>query len=112
MDLSTDFMEITDGQEPSVKEGQIRRKYYLAGGSCRYMFEMTGADVREELQNAIQDASDIAGIFTGNIGSSSPEIINCLIATFIYKDPTMNAKTRQSMPVSTYAARQLALKAE
>eukprot|EP00960_Hanusia_phi_P014367 424031-Hanusia_phi.AAC.1 len=81
-------------------------------GSCRYMLEMTGAEVREELKKAIEGASDIAGIFTGNVGSSSPEVLNRLIATLICQDPMSDEEMRKSMPVSTFAARELALKAE
>eukprot|EP00960_Hanusia_phi_P023723 700072-Hanusia_phi.AAC.1 len=73
---------------------------------------MTGAEVRKELKKAIDDAPDIARIFTGNVGTSSPEIINRLIATFIYQDPISEDEMRESMPVSKYAARKLAEKAE
>eukprot|EP00960_Hanusia_phi_P065147 766003-Hanusia_phi.AAC.1 len=104
------FLDGRDTTSGSIKEGKVRCKYYLAGGSCRYMFEQTGQAVTEELNAAVSKASDISGIFRGNVGSSSQVIVNRLISIFVYEQGLYKAISW--MPVSRYAARILAVKAE
>eukprot|EP00960_Hanusia_phi_P002396 69434-Hanusia_phi.AAC.1 len=65
------------------------------------MFEKTGEAVIEELDAAVVKASDISGIFRGNVDSSSQAVLNRLIAFFVYEQGVH--KTRSWMPVSKYA---------
>ncbi|EKX42813.1 hypothetical protein GUITHDRAFT_111183 [Guillardia theta CCMP2712] len=49
MNVSKDQLGFKVPREQGGREDRVRRKHYLAGGSCRYMFDMTSADVIEEL---------------------------------------------------------------
>eukprot|EP00960_Hanusia_phi_P044792 756815-Hanusia_phi.AAC.1 len=112
IDPSAAYLDGKDTDKLTEKEEKIRCKYYVAGGSCRYMFEMKGDEVKKELHAALAKASDISGIFMGNVGTSSPEIVNRLIAVFLLKSLSEDFEMTRTMPVSRYAARQLAMRAE
>ncbi|EKX50981.1 hypothetical protein GUITHDRAFT_103565 [Guillardia theta CCMP2712] len=64
------------------KEARVRQKHYLAGGSCRHMFEMSAYDVVKFIHQAFRSVPDLELIFRGNIGASSTQLVNRLIATF------------------------------
>eukprot|EP00960_Hanusia_phi_P074965 768351-Hanusia_phi.AAC.10 len=44
---------------------------------------MKGDEVKEVLDAAVAEASDRSGILMGNVGPSSAEMLNCLIAIFL-----------------------------
>ncbi|EKX41856.1 hypothetical protein GUITHDRAFT_112000 [Guillardia theta CCMP2712] len=81
---------------------KIKLKYYLAGGSCRYMFETPASLVKPRLDTALRLCSNLEIIFSGNMGDSSPQTVNHLIACFEYNGES------NWMPVSKYVATKLA----
>ncbi|EKX33079.1 hypothetical protein GUITHDRAFT_120739 [Guillardia theta CCMP2712] len=81
---------------------KIKLKYYLAGGSCRYMFETPASLVKQRLDTALRFCPNLEIIFNGNIGDSSPQTVNRLIACFEYNGES------NWMPVSKYVATKLA----
>ena len=89
-----------------TKEEQIMSKYYLAGGSCRYMFEKTAAVVVERLELAISSCRNLELLFQGNVGDSSPHAVNHLTARYMHDGEAC------WMPVSKYVATRLAEEAE
>eukprot|EP00960_Hanusia_phi_P058467 763895-Hanusia_phi.AAC.8 len=92
------------GKEHVTKDNRMRCKYYVAGGSCRYMFDMKTSKVFSELDYAIARASDISAIFQGNSKFSAQKSINRLIASI----PTHNLRWSCFIPVSRYVATELA----
>eukprot|EP00960_Hanusia_phi_P035109 751498-Hanusia_phi.AAC.1 len=69
-------------------------------------------EVRKVLYTAVAEASDISRIFTGNVGSTSAEMLNRLIAVFSLEPLSENFNMTTTMPLSRYAARLFAFKAE
>eukprot|EP00960_Hanusia_phi_P075614 768448-Hanusia_phi.AAC.2 len=112
IDPSPAYLDIKDPDELTEEKKKIRCKYYVAEGSCRCMIEMKGVVVQEGLHAALAKASDISGIFTGNVGASSPEMLNCLIAVFLLKGPLETLGLKKAISISRYAANQLAIKTE
>ncbi|EKX52594.1 hypothetical protein GUITHDRAFT_150589 [Guillardia theta CCMP2712] len=93
-------------QTASSKEARVRQKHYLAGGSCRYMFEMTADTVLEVIDRALLSSPDLELIFRGSIGPSSMQIVNRLIATFKIDGVV------SWLPVSMYVSWRLMLQVE
>ncbi|EKX49562.1 hypothetical protein GUITHDRAFT_67655 [Guillardia theta CCMP2712] len=87
---------------PRSKEERVRHKHYLAGGSCRYMFDMTAAEVLRSLDLALQSAPNLQDLFRGHVGASSGDMTNRLIATMVTQEKVVR------FPVSKYVASNLA----
>eukprot|EP00960_Hanusia_phi_P014163 416553-Hanusia_phi.AAC.1 len=103
---STEVKPVKEATKNETKEERVRQKFYFAGGSCRYMFETTTAEVMHFLNEAVAGVSDIPWIFRGQLGESSPTAVNRLMATFDDK-----GKLRW-LPVSRYVSTALASNAE
>ncbi|CAM6093750.1 unnamed protein product [Calypogeia fissa] len=78
----------------------VESKYYFAGGSARYMFLMYTDEVKERLNLAIENVSDIRALAAGRTGVSSPGFVHRLIS---FQDGIRGI-------VSQYAANGLAIK--
>ncbi|EKX46942.1 hypothetical protein GUITHDRAFT_107294 [Guillardia theta CCMP2712] len=89
-----------------TKEEQIMSKHYLAGGSCRYMFEKTAAVVKQRLDRALASCRNLEHLFQGIVGDSSLDAVNHLTARY------MHGEEASWMPVSKYVAMKLAEVAE
>jgi len=89
-----------------TKEEQIMSKHYLAGGSCRYMFEKTAAVVKQRLDRALTSCRNLENLFQGIVGDSSLDAVNHLTARY------MHGEEASWMPVSKYVAMKLAEVAE
>ena len=89
-----------------TKEEQIMSKHYLAGGSCRYMFEKTAAMVKQRLDRALASCRNLEYLFQGIVGDSSLDAVNHLTARY------MHGEEASWMPVSKYVAMKLAEVAE
>eukprot|EP00960_Hanusia_phi_P063891 765614-Hanusia_phi.AAC.1 len=92
---------LTERKEQGTREGGVRRKRYLAGGSCRYLFGTTAVDVVEVLSEAIASVANIEVEVKGQ-GDSSSAAVNHLIAR--YSTDT----TGGQLPLSRYVASELA----
>eukprot|EP01097_Dermamoeba_algensis_P012164 TRINITY_DN99_c0_g1_i11.p1 TRINITY_DN99_c0_g1~~TRINITY_DN99_c0_g1_i11.p1 ORF type:complete len:429 (-),score=82.89 TRINITY_DN99_c0_g1_i11:547-1707(-) len=60
----------------------IRRKYFLAGGSARWMFEFPKKEVEDQITTAVRQVTDFTKIFNGLQGDLSPFTVNQLISVF------------------------------
>uniref|UniRef100_A0A7S4K0A2 Uncharacterized protein n=1 Tax=Guillardia theta TaxID=55529 RepID=A0A7S4K0A2_GUITH len=90
---------------PRSKEERVRHKHYLAGGSCRYMFDMTAAEVLRSLDLALLCAPNLQDLFRGHVGASSGDLTNRLTATLVTQEKVVR------FPVSKYVASNLAASA-
>eukprot|EP00960_Hanusia_phi_P051385 760774-Hanusia_phi.AAC.2 len=98
------LMDLEEVKECDRKEERVRRKYYFAGGSCRLDNSSCKGNFGRSLRECARHA--IRSIFRGNVGESSPQAINRLLATFYHNGE------QTWMSVSKYVASKLASKAE
>eukprot|EP00960_Hanusia_phi_P033735 750625-Hanusia_phi.AAC.1 len=59
-------LEFAIARGGGTSEDRIRSKRYLAGGSCRFMFQSTGPQLTEELARSLSNAADLELILQGN----------------------------------------------
>ncbi|EKX38477.1 hypothetical protein GUITHDRAFT_115440 [Guillardia theta CCMP2712] len=105
-DESAASMGLKTWKKNRSRREKIKLKYYLAGGSCRFMFETPASLVKERLDEALSFCSNLEVVFSGIVGDSSPQAVNHLIACFKYNGES------NWMPVSKYVATKLAEAAE
>ncbi|EKX47851.1 hypothetical protein GUITHDRAFT_106401 [Guillardia theta CCMP2712] len=101
MDVDADILGVKVTNGPKSKEQRVNHKHYLAGASCRYMFDITSEKVLEYLDLAFQRAPNLQDLFRGNVGASAADMTNRLIATFVVQ------KRVVWYPVSKYVASNL-----
>eukprot|EP01097_Dermamoeba_algensis_P012171 TRINITY_DN99_c0_g1_i5.p1 TRINITY_DN99_c0_g1~~TRINITY_DN99_c0_g1_i5.p1 ORF type:complete len:607 (-),score=118.66 TRINITY_DN99_c0_g1_i5:126-1946(-) len=65
-----------------TKDELIQRKYFLAGGSARWMFEYPKNEVEHHITNAVRQVADLTRIFSGLQGDLSAPAVNRLISVF------------------------------
>jgi hypothetical protein len=83
----------------------IHSKFYFAGGSSRFMFQLSTSKVVEFLNESVEAVYDVAPYLQGWIGDVSNQIFNRLFTIY-----PRHGRGKEKSIVSRYAAFQLALK--
>jgi len=93
-------LNLTNENEKTEK---IIGKYFLAGGSARWMFALSPSAVIEQVARSLEKLADLNSLFGGTQGSRNPNIVNHLLQ----RDSEGN-----SFLVSEFVIRELAKKCE
>jgi len=84
-------------------EEKIDNKFFLAGGSARWMFGMTENNAVKDINNWIQTACDMELLVKGMMGDRSKQAVNHLLSC---------DKNQRSFIVSEYVAREISERCE
>ena len=87
-------------------EDLIESKFHFAGGSSRYMFDMSTEDVIRDIAYYVDRCEDLYPYLSGMLGSSSSIAVNHLLSTY----PSVRPHQRRHVPISAYAAALIAEK--
>ncbi|KAK1930890.1 hypothetical protein P3T76_013479 [Phytophthora citrophthora] len=104
--VKTKFTSTDESVPPEEREQLLEEKFYVAGGSARYMFDFSLSEVAASLDKAIAAVEDIKKYFTDTRGASSEGVINRLFSWYRVEQ-TGKAVSRL---VSKYVAKEIAEK--
>ena len=94
-----------DADIEGSRSDRVVAKHFFAGGSARFMFERTTAQVKEALDIALSMTNDISKYLGAVVGDASGSVVNTLLGS--HRDS--NGK-RYSFIASQYAALELSLR--
>ena len=94
-----------DADIEGSKLDRVVAKHFFAGGSARFMFERTTAQVKEALDIAVSTTDDISKYLGGVVGDASGSVVNTLLGS--HRD---SLGKRYSFITSQYAALELSIK--
>jgi len=89
--------------ETARRETMITSKYHLGGGFCRGVFEMSSEQLTNYFRQAIQSIDNPEAYVLGYVGGHSRFVTNRLVGSMLD-----DAGEFQSIPISSYVARELA----
>ena len=89
-----------------MPEDLIESKFHFAGGSSRYMFDMSTEDVIQDIAYNLDRCEDLYPYLSGMSGSSSNTAVNHLLSSY----PGVCPHQRRNAPISVYAASVIAEK--
>jgi hypothetical protein len=81
----------------------VKSKFYFAGGSSRYMFDLSTEKVIADIHENVERCENLSKHVSGTIGGSSSQAVNSLLASY-----GRGSSHVSSVPVSEYAASVLA----
>lgn len=84
---------------------EFKAKYFLAGGSCRFMFHTTPAEVMRQITLASRRVSDMRLVLSGIKGDKVPDAVNTLLQiTKRSQSPGGVGDEKERFVVSPFAA--------
>ena len=90
------------GDTTDTRRDLLASKFYFAGGSARYMFELTTNQVIDDITQAVSEVPNVQALLFNQVGERSTNAVNRLFALFL------SGNYYRKSIVSAFAATELA----